>query len=70
MASLLVISLVVVFDLIAFGLAIAAEQRRSTVLSFSLPLSLSTYKEPFFLPFFPLMMILFVLVFLGDCDTR
>jgi hypothetical protein len=30
MASLLVISLVVVFDLIAFGLAIAAEQRRST----------------------------------------
>ncbi|XP_078161325.1 uncharacterized protein LOC144556767 [Carex rostrata] len=30
MASLLVISLVIVFDLIAFGLAIAAEQRRST----------------------------------------
>lgn len=49
MASLLVISLVIVFDLIAFGLAIAAEQRRSTVLSVSI--SLSTYKEPFFLSF-------------------
>jgi hypothetical protein len=39
MASLLVLSFVLVFDLIAFGLAIAAEQRRSTVLFLSLSLS-------------------------------
>jgi hypothetical protein len=45
MASLLVLSLVLVFDLIAFGLAIAAEQRRSTVLFLSLSLSLCNFQS-------------------------
>lgn len=38
MASKIVIALVFLFDLIAFALAIAAEQRRSTVSIFSPPL--------------------------------
>lgn len=47
MASKLLMAVLFIFDLIAFALAVAAEQRRSTVspLSLSLSVSLSIHFE-------------------------